>query len=66
MPTRWSHARQCYGIHRLQIDRRTILEYAGAIALTSVLANSEETKGMWGTIAKITLHPGKREEMSKS
>ena len=30
---------------------------------TSVLADSEETKDMWGMIAKITLLPGRREEM---
>jgi quinol monooxygenase YgiN len=35
----------------------------GAAALTPVLAGSQEAKGMWGMIAKITLLPGKRDEM---
>jgi quinol monooxygenase YgiN len=45
------------------IDRRTLFEYLGAVMLTPVLANSQETNGMWGMIAKITLLPGKRDEM---
>jgi quinol monooxygenase YgiN len=47
----------------LQIDRRTLLEYLGAVVVTPVLANSKEVSGMWGMIAKITLLPGKRDEM---
>jgi len=39
------------------------LEYPGAVALTPVLAGSQEARGMWGMIAKITLLPGKRDEM---
>jgi quinol monooxygenase YgiN len=39
------------------------LEYLGAVALTPVLTGSQEVSGMWGLIAKITLVPGKRDEM---
>jgi quinol monooxygenase YgiN len=45
------------------IDRRTILAQLGALALTPALANPQEASGMWGMIAKITLLPGKRDEM---
>src|SRR5215469_3069344 len=45
------------------MHRRTLLEYLGAVVFTSVLANSKEAGGMWGMIAKITLLPGRREEM---
>ena len=34
-----------------------------AVPLTSVLAGSEEASGMWGMIAKITVLPGRRDEM---
>ena len=47
----------------LQIDRRTLLEYLGAVVVTPLLANSKEESGMWGMIAKITLLPAKRDEM---
>jgi quinol monooxygenase YgiN len=47
----------------VQIDGRTFLAYLGAVALTPVLVASEETSSMWGLIAKITLLPGKRDEM---
>jgi quinol monooxygenase YgiN len=47
----------------LQIDRRTLLEYLGAVVVTPVLANSKEVSAMWGMIAKITLLPAKRDEM---
>jgi quinol monooxygenase YgiN len=50
-------------ISDVQIDRRTFLEYLGAVALTPVLVVPQETSGMWGLIAKITLLPGKRDEM---
>jgi hypothetical protein len=33
------------------------------VALTPVLAGSQEASSMWGLIAKITLLPGKRDEM---
>ncbi|MBV8865071.1 MAG: antibiotic biosynthesis monooxygenase [Acidobacteriaceae bacterium] len=42
-----------------------LLEYLGAVVLTPVLADSQEASGMWGLIAKITLSPGKRDEMIK-
>src|SRR6185437_1562626 len=47
----------------LQIYRRTLLEYLGAVVFTPVLANSKEASGMWGMIAKIILLPGRRDEM---
>ncbi len=50
-------------IEPVQIDRRTFLEYLGAVTLTPVLAGSQEASGMWGMIAKITLLPGRRDEM---
>lgn len=49
--------------YRVQIDRRTFLEYLGAVALTPVLTGSQEASGMWGLIAKVTLLPGRRDEM---
>jgi len=39
------------------------LEYLGAVALAPVLAGSEEASGMWGLIVKVTLLPGRRDEM---
>jgi quinol monooxygenase YgiN len=45
------------------MDRRTFLEYLGGVALTRVLAGSQEASIMWGLIAKITLLPGRRDEM---
>jgi quinol monooxygenase YgiN len=45
------------------MDRRTFLEYLVAVPLTSVLAGSQEASGMWGMIAKITVFPGRRDEM---
>ena len=39
------------------------MEYLGAVALTPVLVAPQETNGMWGLIAKITILPGKRDEM---
>jgi quinol monooxygenase YgiN len=45
------------------MDRRTFLEYLAAVTLTCVLAGSEEARGMWGMIAKITVLPGRRDEM---
>jgi quinol monooxygenase YgiN len=47
----------------MQMDRRTFLEQLAAVTLTSVLAGSQEGGSMWGMIAKITLVPGKRDEM---
>jgi quinol monooxygenase YgiN len=45
------------------MDRRTFLEYLGGVALTPVLTGSQEASSMWGLIAKITLLPGRRDEM---
>lgn len=45
------------------MDRRTFVEQLAAVMLTSVLGGSQEVSGMWGMIAKITLVPGKRDEM---
>ena len=39
------------------------MEYLGAVALTPILAGSQEASDMWGLIAKITLLPGRRDEM---
>ena len=50
-------------IYGVQIDRRTFLEQLGAVALTPVLTGSQEASSMWGLIAKITLLPGKRDEI---
>ena len=50
-------------IYRVHIDRRTFLEYLGAVALTPVLTGSQEASSMWGLIAKVTLLPGRRDEM---
>jgi quinol monooxygenase YgiN len=35
----------------------------GAVAVTPVLAGSQEARGMHGLIAKLTVVPGRREEM---
>ena len=47
------------------MDRRAFLEYLAAATLTSVLAASQEASGMWGMIAKITVLPGRRDEMTR-
>jgi quinol monooxygenase YgiN len=47
----------------MPIDRRKFLESLGAVALVSTLAGAEEGNDMWGMIAKITVLPGKRDEM---
>jgi hypothetical protein len=44
-------------------EREEILEYLGAVAVTPVLTGSQEASGMYGLIVKITVHPGKRDEM---
>ena len=46
-----------------QMKRRTFLEYLVGVALVPLQALSQEAKVMWGSIAKITLLPGKRGEM---
>ena len=45
------------------MNRRTLLGHLGALALTPLLAESQEANIMWGMIAKMTLQPGRREEM---
>jgi quinol monooxygenase YgiN len=39
------------------------LEYVGAVAFTPAVAGPKEASGMWGLIAKITVLPGRRDEM---
>ena len=50
-----------YILRMCKIDRPTFFEHLGAVAITS--AASQETSDMWGLIAKITVLPGKRDEM---
>jgi quinol monooxygenase YgiN len=45
------------------IDRRKFLESLGAVTLVSVLAGAEERSDMWGMIGKMTVLPGRRDEM---
>jgi quinol monooxygenase YgiN len=45
------------------MDRRTFLEYLGALTVTCVWAGPQEASGMYGLIAKMTVMSGKREEM---
>jgi quinol monooxygenase YgiN len=47
----------------MSIDRRKFLESLGAVTLVSVLASAVERSDMWGMIGKITVLPGKRDEM---
>jgi len=53
----------CLYTSDVQVDRRTFIECLGAVAIKSVPVASQETSGMWGLIAKITVLPGKRDEM---
>jgi hypothetical protein len=46
-----------------KMRRRKFLEFLGAAALTPYLASSQEAKGMWGLISKITVLPGKLDDM---
>ena len=39
------------------------MEYLGVVTVTPVLAGSKEASGMYGLIAKLTVVPGRREEM---
>ena len=39
------------------------LECLGAVAFAPVLAGSQEASDMWGLIAKLTVVPGRRDEM---
>jgi quinol monooxygenase YgiN len=45
------------------MDRRKFLESLGGVALVSILADAEKGSDMWGMIAKISVLPGKRDEM---
>ena len=45
------------------MNRRRFYECLGAVAIPSVLVASQETSGMWGLISKMTVLPGKRDEM---
>jgi quinol monooxygenase YgiN len=47
----------------MEMNRRTFLEGLGTVAVTPALANSPEARGMYGLIVKMTLLPGKRDEM---
>jgi quinol monooxygenase YgiN len=47
----------------VQIDRRKFLGSISAVALFPVLAHPPEADPMYGLIAKLTLLPGKRDEM---
>jgi hypothetical protein len=47
----------------MRIDRRTFLEYLGAATVTPIVAGQQEASGMYGLIVKITVVPGKRDEM---
>jgi quinol monooxygenase YgiN len=47
----------------MSIDRRQFLESLGVVTLVSVLAGGEERSDMWGMIGKMTVLPGKRDEM---
>jgi quinol monooxygenase YgiN len=45
------------------MDRRKFLEYLGAVTVTPVLAGSQEASGMYGLIVRLTVVPGRRDEM---
>src|SRR5580700_599022 len=47
----------------VRINLRKFLEYLGAIAVTPIVASSQETSGMYGLIVKLTVVPGRRDEM---
>lgn len=49
----------------MQIDRRMFLEYltAAVVTVAPVLAGSQGANDMYGLIVKLTVAPGKREEM---
>ncbi len=48
----------------MQIDRRKFLEYlAASVTVPPALAGSQGANEMYGLIAKLTVAPGKREEM---
>ena len=45
------------------MDRRELLAFLGLITMTSVLADSQKETGMYGLIVKLTVIPGRRDEM---
>jgi quinol monooxygenase YgiN len=47
----------------MPIDRRKFLESLGALALVPVVTGASEGSNMWGMIGKMTVLPGKRDEM---
>jgi hypothetical protein len=50
-------------IRQLRIDRRKSLSGVGAFTLTPIRAGSQEASDMWGLIAKLTVLPGRRDEI---
>jgi len=51
----------------MQVDRRKFLQYLAVARAVpaSVLAGSQGVQDMYGLIVKLTIIPGKREEMIK-
>ena len=47
----------------MRIDRRRFLEYLGAVSVMPILASSQGVSGMYGLIVKLTVVPGRRDEM---
>src|SRR5580658_2481301 len=47
----------------MRIDRRKFLEYLGAVSVTPFLAGSQEASGMFGSIGRLTVVPGRRDEL---
>jgi len=50
-------------LRHVRIDRRKFLEHLSALMVTQVLASSQEGSAMYGLIAKLTVVPGRRDEM---
>src|SRR5262252_3380365 len=47
----------------MRIDRRKFLDYLSAATVTPVLAGSQEGSDMYGLIVKLTVVPGRRDDM---
>jgi quinol monooxygenase YgiN len=45
------------------MDRREFMAFVGLVATTSVLADPHKESGMYGLIVKLTVIPGRRDEM---
>lgn len=45
------------------MDRRKFLEFLGAVTIMPALAGPQDASAMYGRIAKLTVVPGKRDEM---